>query len=694
MSAARDTKEYLDAAEAEDAAADEKTRLSAAISARGAVHSSGLIGGIGLKVVDAERLFLEAEEADWLERLAELVMEQVRKALDQEGIVYGLLDEEIQRAVDEFVEQIGRGETAVVTRKVAEGEAPEAGIDGWIEYPLNPRGRPFHELVSVKTGSSRKNCTVVRAGDVLAILHPPTPPRAGTDVRGEGLASATGLSPRSPSLAGVAGDHVVTEGEKLLAGCDGICEEDTRGQVRVIPEIIVPRVDESTGRIPESGIIEASVAVIEDIRGQGVATAETLFVGTGEEGGTIDRWAPIQARNLVLNGQLIGKSEGRAAPVEVEEICAVGEVMNRSIVARQILVTRDSHGARLDGETEIRVEEDLRGGEVVCRGLLQVGGSLGTKSGGSGTRIVLPSAAVGQRRKKKLTAEIKGYRDQFKTLRAGQEKLDKQAERRAQSDAYWAKLMEGERHPPQGPLQVKALQQFAEYLEQKQQAERRLKGVKQGLARLTAEQKEVEESAQHSEATVVVGGTLHLDAVFEVEREMGPEDGDLPVSFTHESNEFVRSKLSRAVALLRQQVSAYREQQEGWIGEKQKAIDQMFRGREKKPTVEQMEDRLFELPFIWLEGDETEELEIRSVLRVRAREPQKVMVRSTARLREPGKGVTVRLRAEGARGAFSIQPNASPLCHWAEDEVLRGVLQGIMVGGSSAFDLLCRDDAS
>ena len=691
MSAAREAKEQP-AAAAEDAADDVMAGLAAAISVRGAVHSSGLIGGIGLKVVDAELLYLDADEPDWLERLAALVMEQVRQALGQEGIVYGLLDEEIQGAVDEFVEQIGQGEVAAVTRKVAEGEAPEAGVDGWIEYPLNPRGRPFHELFSLRADSSRKHCTVVRGEDVLAVLHPPTPPRAGTDVRGESLSSATGLSPRSPSLQEVAGNNILIEGEKLLTGCDGICEEDARGHLRVIPEIVVPRVDESTGRIPESGIIEASVVVVEDIRGQGVATAETLFVGTGESGGTIDRWAPIQGRNLVLYGQLIGESEGRSTPVEVEEICAVGEVMNRSIVARQILVTRDSHGARLDGETDIRVEEDLRGGVVVCRGLLQVGGDLGTRSGGSGTRIVLPAEPIGQRRKKKLIAEIKQYRDQLKTMRTGQEKLEKQAEKRAQGDPYWTKLMEGERHPPQGPLQVKALQQFAEYLEQKQQAERRLKGVKQALALVVAEQQKIEKSAQHGESTVVVGGTLHLDTVFEMSREMTAEDGDLAVSFTHETNEFVRSKLSRAATLLRQQVGEYREQQEGWIGEKQKAIDQMFKGREKKPTVPQMEDRLFELPFTWLEGDEPEELEIKSVLLMRAREPQKLMVKSTARIREPRENVIVRLRAEGARGTFSIQPNVSPLCRWTEDQTLQDTLKGIVVGGLSALDVLCRDD--
>ena len=391
------------------AKAPAQKKLAAAIGVKGAVHGEGLVGGIALKAIHLSFLRKAIRKPDGRSQLEKVALVRTYEALEKVGISYGIKDEEIQVAVDDFLELIDKGEQEAVAHKVAEGEAPEPGEDGWIEYPLNYRGRSFRELANLPANSKRKNVKVVHAQDALAIFHPPTAAKKGTSVLGETL-SSKGAEPKTRSLEEVAGPHTEISGKELLAECDGACEEDLSGRLRVIPEIVVPRVDETTGRIPESGLSQANVVVTGDVKGgPGVATAENLFIGTRKEGGTVEGSASIQAKNLVLRGRMVGASEKSPAPVEVEEICVVEEVLNRSIRARRIFIAEDGHFAQLDAEHDIRVDGNLRGGSVHCRNDLHVHGDLGTEAGGSNTRIALPTEAVSEQRKKKLLAKVRHY---------------------------------------------------------------------------------------------------------------------------------------------------------------------------------------------------------------------------------------------------------------------------------------------
>ena len=664
------------------------SRLAAAISAKAGVHSNGLIGGIGLKALDPDLLCKMASKPKSRASLAGIVNICAQKALEKAKIAYGVKEEELQKAIDEFIDKLTRGEAAVVARKVALGEAPEEGEGPRIEYTLNYLGKPFHELATLKPGSTRKRCTVVHSEDTVAILHPAIQGKPGTSVQGESVPPTKGASTKTISLEEISGDRTVISGKNLLAECDGVCEEDAQGNLRVIPEIVLPQVDDSTGHVPETGISRANVVIEGDIKGQGVATTENLFVGSGKEGGTIESRASIQARNLILNGRAVGEGGGRIVPIQVEELCAVKEVVNRAISARNILVARDSRFSRLDGETSIWVDGNLYGGMISPRNFLQVKGNLGTEAGESRTRIVLPAEATSDQRKRKIAKALKNYKDQMEELRAKLEELDKNSDKRAKVDPYWAKLAQGERAAPQGPMQMKGLQQFAEFIGQKQQLGHKVKGVKRALARLAEEKKETEEDSSGNNATIIVGGTLYLDVRFEISRELDADAGELPVSFTHEGKQFMQSTLTKAASALRKEVNTYREKKDAAIGEKQKAIDQMFEGQEKKPTVEEKEDQEFKLPITWLEVEAPKELEINSMLYVRSSEPQKTIIRTTARIREPQTNVTVVLQAEGAKGTFSISPSASDPKNWAEDDNIKGDLESIAIRDMSALDLL------
>ena len=111
--------------------------LASAFVVKGAIHNQGLIGGIGLKVLKPDPLHSAVADRESKLILEKLVVTRIQEALQQAGISYGVKDEAVQQAVDDFVASLSAGSDAVITRKIADGEAPEAGSAGHIEYPLN-----------------------------------------------------------------------------------------------------------------------------------------------------------------------------------------------------------------------------------------------------------------------------------------------------------------------------------------------------------------------------------------------------------------------------------------------------------------------------------------------------------------------------------------------------------------------------
>ena len=664
--------------------------LMAAIAAKAAVHGNGLMGGIALKATKLGPLNKVLAQPDGRERLEKAVRLCVQQAMDKAGIVYGVQDDEILTAATQFVDHAAAGKDDVVTRKIAEGEAPEAGESARIEYSLNYRGRPLRELAKLDRGSTRKKCTVVHREDVLATLHPAAAPKKGTSVTGDTLALAEKAA-KSVGLEEVAGDNTQVSGNNLVSTCSGMCEENVDGHLRVVPEIVVDRVDAATGRVPESGVTQSHVLVREAIKGEGVATEENLFVGASPQGGSIEGKASVQAKNLALNGRLVGDSEGHKTTLEVEELCAVGEVMNRTVQARYILVARDSHFARLEAHEGVWVDGNLRGGQVKCRDYLQVAGDLGTDTGGSNTHVSLVPGTAGERQKHRMNAKVKAYRDQLQGLQSQLGTLDGHADKRGKADAYWATLLEGKRQPPQGALQQRTLLQFVEYVDQKRKLGREIKNIKETLVRLLVQKKEMDDEAgaESLEMTVVVGGTLWTDVIFEIVREVGGEDDEeTKFSYKFDETTYSNTTLDKARSLLGKQVQAYLEKQRTALGEKQEALDKMFEGRDHKPSGPQLKDEVFELPVVMTNASTSPAFEVTSTLSVHALEPQKFVVQHVAHLREPMQNVVVRLQAQGVKGEFATAEPTEEVTRWMDLETVRDDLEGVVIHGISALQVV------
>lgn len=664
--------------------------LMAAIFAKAAVHGNGLMGGIALKAVKLDVLKKALAQPDGRARIEKVVRLCMQQAMSKSGILYGVQDDEIMTATAQFVDNAAAGKDEVVTHKIAEGETPQAGESARIEYSLNHRGRRFCELANLDRNSTRKNCTVVHREEVLATLRPATAGKKGTSVTGETLAPAEKKA-KSVELEEVAGDNTQVSGNNLVATCSGMCEEDVDGQLRVVPEVVVDRVDAATGRVPESGVTQSHVLVREAIKGEGVATEENLFVGASPQGGSIEGKGAIQAKNLALNGRLVGDSEGHNTKIEVEELCAVGEVMNRTVQAGYILVARDSHFARLEAHEGIWVDGNLRGGQVKCHDYLQVAGDLGTDSGGSNTHVSLTAGGASARKKHRVNAKIKTYRDQLQDLQSQLGTLDGRADKRSKADPYWAILLEGKRQRPQGAMQQKVLLQFAEYVDQKSKLGRDIKNLKGTLVRLLVQKKEMDEEgdAESLEMTVVVGGNLWSDVTFEIEREVDEEDDDeAKFSYKFDQTTYSDTTLDTACALLGKQVQAYLEKQRAAVGEKQEALDKMFEGRDHKPSGPRLQDEVFECPVTLTNVSNSPAFEVTSTLSVHALEPQKFAVRHVARLREPLQNVIVRLQAQGVKGEFVTVEPSQAVTRWMELETIRDDLAGTVIHGISALQVV------
>ena len=661
--------------------------LAGAVKVKCAVHAGGLVGGVGVMAVRLDELQSLLAEPEGRGLLVEAISQRIHGELQAANIFYGLREEDIAAIAEDFADAVAAGSSEPLTRRVAHGDDPVPAGDGYIEYCLNHRGMPFAELSSLKPGSPLKKRTVVQAGDTLAVEHPPTPAEDGTSVRGDRLPAASEVRVRC--LTEVAGPRTIVAGDRLQSECDGLCEEDAEGWLRVVPEILLHRVDRTTGRIPAAGIGEANVAVVEGISdGPGVATTETVFVGAGPQEATIEGHVSVQARDLVVHGAALGNSDASDGTIELSGTFVAREVRNRTVQASRILIAEDSHFASLDAEQEIRVDGNLRGGRIRCGHSIEVGGDLGTLVGGSHTVILLPAEAGAKRRAQRVVVLAGRHRAAVADLRQQLEVLARRAQKRAKVDDYWATLLEGERPPPQGPIQNRTLATFVEFHEQQTGLERRLQAEERAAAKL-AESEPSKGDEQPTGITVNVGGTVHTDVTFEVSRVMQEEDAALAVAFTLEGEHLTGKSLADVRAHLLRQVAAYREQQGEYLEERRKSLEALHKGQAHKPEPPKMEDCTYRLDFTWEgAGESTESFALAAEVSVRALQPERFIVRSTARLKAASAGVTVQVGSSGALGTFQMHPNPGAPAPWRADGEVREALDQLVVYGISAADLL------
>ena len=250
--------------------------IGEAIVAKGVVHGLELVGGLGIKATKPDRLRKALQSQAGRKLVRSVVLDAVANALASGNITYGVEQAEIESAVEAFLEIVADESGNAVTRRVANGQPPERGQDGRVEYPLNYRGLPFSDLHDTKVGSQSVNVHFVHAGETIAVLRPQVAAKPGTSVSGDAI-KPLGEAPIEPSFDKAAGPNTQIDGQQLRAACDGLYQEDDNGWIKIVPLIELDHVDLNTGRIPESGITEAAVTISTQGTVQGIGHIQTVI---------------------------------------------------------------------------------------------------------------------------------------------------------------------------------------------------------------------------------------------------------------------------------------------------------------------------------------------------------------------------------------------------------------------------------
>ena len=684
-----------------------------------AVYQGGLAAGLGIAAADPARMANLLSDGAKAGLIREALRKQVGEELARQGVTSGVQEEAILAAVEEFVGRVATGSGAMATRKVAEGQPPEPGEDGWLEYPMNPGGHPLHTLGRADQVSASGKVHQVKEGEILVVRHPPRAGQDGCDVRGERV--APGRPPREVSLEGVAGMNTTVAGEKLVAAIEGAYREDSRGRVRVVQEVETEEVNAATGDLPRSGVAATHFWVRRGVRsGFRVFTTEDVFVGSVQEAGALDRDTRVRARNLFVRGQvaggplpaeyLDGEMEGleeaerrriahhiERSQIEVEEVFGAREVLGRNASAGTILIQTHSIMAALDAAEDVLVDGNLAGGVVSFGRRLQVVGNLGDAEG-SVTRIRVGEEDRAGQKQGRLKADLQGRKAALETLVGRLEAHQEGMERQAKKGAYWAALLKGEKRPPRGPVESRILVQFFQAAKQKARLEQEVADGKREVADLGQMlQGDTGEGGEEGAALeACVGGTVYPGVLVELVRPL--ETADLEEKVLRKAGGGRVCSLQEIKKELSKEVSDYVTPRQERLEERRQALDQMFKGREQRPHAPELPNKRFQAEVLFAASDEegagkdggveAPGLHREGVLYVYAREPQKVYFKRVWRVEDPLKDATITVEKGDHGHTVRCVPSRTPPTPWQQDpEVLRR-LEAIQILGQSARALL------
>ena len=260
-------------------------------------------------------------------------------------------------------------------------------------------------------------------------------------------------------------------------------------------EVQTDEVNASTGNLPRSGVATSNFWIKRGIRQSlAVMTTGDVLIGQINKTGSVDKTTRINARNLIINGSIIGAGlpkeflggetdalEERAqakirnildqSQIEIQGTFASHEVLGRHISAERILISSRCSSSSLVAGKDIRIDVNLVGGVATFGGSLQAMGDLGNARGGQ-TRIRIGGESRGDAKQERLDHTINELQSELEEttnkLTAHTEEMDKKGKK----STYWKSLMEGEKKVPKGPTERAVLMAFAKDLKERADLER------------------------------------------------------------------------------------------------------------------------------------------------------------------------------------------------------------------------------
>ena len=693
---------------------------------KAAIYEGGMAAGLGIASLNPTALKKLLSHRSRVAPLMKELRKAVDDALDGQGISYGIDEEAIQEAIKEFVGNAFLGKDVPVTKKVAAGDPVEEGKSAWLEYPLNPGGIPRHAIREESLTAEDRAIRRVKQGDALIIKHPIEAHKKGRNVGGENVESGTQL--KDAFLDHLVGESTTLseDGLKIMADFDGGYAEDDEGRVRVTRDMVVDEVNYATGNLPRSGIGPINFIVRRGIRkGYGIFTSDSAFVGVRPEGGVVEENTKIVAGNLFVNGGIYGPplpeeyltgemhsltdEESKQIEkglervlVEVEGILVAQECIGRKLSAGTVLIRENCYHSALEADQDVSVDGNLVGGVTSFLSELQVAGNLGNEEG-TITRIRATGEAGVERKRKNLQREIQSRERQIEDLRGSLADQNEEIEKRAKKDRYWASLYQGDKRRPSGPVEVNTLRKFYEEIKKRATIEKMIQYAEEGIQDLRSRLQGQEEEGDISpyDFSVTVRGTIYGGTVIEIDRTVNQEDLDLLIDCKIGETTFRNAPLRDVKTLLSKQMNEYIAEQKEQIESRRKAIEQMFKGREKRPKMPTMPRRKFQVDLAFHEeqGEDAPKSkgkakDLASAITRDARlyaysnNPGTFYITLNAAIRYEIENVTLALAGEEGSLELSIARNRRPIVPWQQDKEVLNRLDQIEIQELSAKDLL------
>lgn len=281
---------------------------------------------------------------------------QIQLALQEKGIISGLLPDEIEAALKDGYAN---------DRIIAQGLAPEPGIDAQFKS-LIPEIKDRKPKVDERGNVDYRDLgqlIAVKQGDPLMVRIPPSPGKKGQDITGEILLPPPEQNtPFAPDLQGADTDP---NDENLLIAAISGQPKSVRNGVMVEPTVSLPRVDMSTGNIYFDGTINIKGDIMDGMK---VHATGDVYVG-----GTVEA-AEIEAGgNVVIKGGVIGHSEHTGDPNEMPNFSA-------HITSKGSISARFAENVFMEADIDILIEDLSMHNHLTALNRIMVG-KVGKKKG-------------------------------------------------------------------------------------------------------------------------------------------------------------------------------------------------------------------------------------------------------------------------------------------------------------------------
>jgi hypothetical protein len=304
---------------------------------------------------------------------ASVALFQIQLALQEKGIVSGIMTDEIEAALKDGY---------AAERIIAKGLHPVRGTDAQFQslVPEIRERKPQVDERGIANYRDLGQLIVVKQGDPLMRRTPPSEGKKGQDITGQILMPQPGQDTQfAPELQGA--ELAPDDNNLLQAAITGQPKLVPNGVV-VEPSINLPWVDISTGNM----IFEGTINIKGDVKdGMKVHASGDVFVG-----GTVEA-AEIEAGgNIVIKGGVIGHSEHSGDPNEIS-------AFNATLISKGSISVHFAENVCMEAGTDIIIEEFSMHNHLTALNRVLVGKSGGKKGriiGGVTCASVLVKAAV------------------------------------------------------------------------------------------------------------------------------------------------------------------------------------------------------------------------------------------------------------------------------------------------------------